>query len=129
MKLRNALLIVLGISTIAAGYRLLIEPRRGLARTVPERLHGVWVTPDPAYTDRYFELGEDFVVFGTGGVHSQRFAIIGFSGVREVDGREFDTIYFGDGGGETLKRQFYFNRDGRPNLIFKNQPEVVWVRD
>ena len=129
MKLRHGLLIVLGVLLVILGYRVLSGPTEGNSRSVPDRYHGVWVTTNQDYSDRFLKLGGDFIEFGTGGVNSQRFKVSGFEDTRDDQGRELNTVYFRGVDGGRFSREFYFSMDGGPRLIFENQPEVVWIRE
>ena len=127
MKLRNGLLIVLGVLVLIVGFRALVEKPDGKFRTVPDRLQGAFVTANPEYSDRYLEIGSEFITFGMGGVNSRRYEVTGFDETRDVEGRELDTVYFRDVGGSKFSREFYFTEEDGKRLVFKNQPEVVWV--
>lgn len=127
MTLKNVLWTLLGVMLLIAGYSIVVEKPDGSTRDVPARLHGVWVTTNPDYSDRYLEIGRNFITFGTGGVNSKRFEVTGFEGYRDSDGRELDTIYFKDVDGSKFSRQLYLGLETGKQLTFKNQPEVVWV--
>ena len=129
MNLRNGLLIVLGILLLMIGYRLLVPRPVGEYRTVPDRLHGAWVTTNPEYSDRYLEFGAEYIPFGTGGVNSKKYKVTGFDHDRDAEGRELDTVYFRDVDRSTFSRKFIVSSEGGEQLFFENQPEVVWVRE
>ena len=129
MSLKNGLLTVLGVLLLIVGYRVLFEEPTGRLRTVPEDLHGGWVTANPDYSDRYLEIGADFITFGTGGVNSKKYKVTGFDRDREADGRELNTIYFRDVDRSTFSREFYVSSDKGGGLVFANQPQVVWVQE
>ena len=127
MKLRNGLLVVLGVLALIVVFRALIEKPDGEIRTMPDRIQGAFVTANPEYSDRYLEIGSEFITFGTGGVNSRRYEVTGFDETRDVEGRELDTVYFRDVDGSKFRREFYFTLENGKRLVFKNQPEVVWV--
>lgn len=129
MSLRNGLLIILGVVLLVAGGRWLTEKPEGALREVPSRFHGVWVTFNPEYSDRYVKLGSGFITFGTGGVNSQRFEVTGVDTGRNPDGGELNTIFFRGVDGSKFSREFYYDRDGRGHLVFRNQPEVEWIQE
>ena len=127
MNLRKGLLIVLGVLVLIVGFRALVEKPDGKFRTVPNRLQGAFVTANPEYSDRYLEIGSEFITFGTGGVNSRRYEVTGFDETRDAEGRELYTVYFRDVSGSKFNREFYFTEEDGKRLVFKNQPQVVWV--
>ena len=127
MNLRNGLLIALGVLLLIVGFNALVEKPDGSFRAVPDRLQGAYVTANPEYSDRYLEIGSEFITFGTGGVNSRRYEVTGFDGTQDVEGRELGTVYFRDVDGSKFSREFYFSLEDGKQLVFKNQPEVVWV--
>lgn len=126
MKLRDGLLVVLGIVLLIAGYRVLFDEKPGSLRTIPVELHGVWVTANPDYSDRYLQFGADFITFGTGGVNARRYTVTGFDRDRDAAGGERDRVYFRGEDRSTISRGFSVTGD---QLVFENQPHVVWVRE
>lgn len=129
MSLRNVLLVILGVLLAVVVYNTVFEEPEGALRTVPDRIHGAWVTTNPDYSDRYFKISAETITFGTGGVNSQTFKITGFDHSREFDGRELNTVFFRSADGATFSRQFYFSRkNGLKTLTFANQPDVVWTQ-
>jgi len=128
MSLRNALLVILGLLFGFVVYNAIFDEPEGAMRTVPDRLHGAWVTSHPEYSDRYLELRAETITFGTGGVNSQTFRITGFDHGREPDGREVDTIYFRSVDGSSFSRQFLVSEGDRRTLVFVNQPDVIWTQ-
>jgi len=129
MRLRDGLLVILGVLLIIVVARALSNGPAAMRRTVPEEFCGVWVTANPEYSDRYLELGSDFITFGTGGVNSRRFAVTGFNRSRDEKGRELSTVYFRDVDGSEFSRQFHADTDDGRQLVFVNQPDVVWVTE
>lgn len=128
MSLRNGLLAVLGLLLAYVVLGAILDRPQGMTRTVPDHLHGAWVTANPDYSDRYLEFRADSITFGTGGVNSQTFKITGFDRSLEADGRELDRVYFRSVDRSTFSRQFHFSRQGRKTLVFVNQPDVVWTQ-
>jgi hypothetical protein len=129
MKLRDGLLVILGVLVLIAGASVLFDEPEGSLRTVPTDLRGVWVTANLDYGDRYLELGADFITFGTGGVNARRFKVTGFDRTRDVKGKEIDTVYFQDVDGSSFSRQFSVGPGRGDELVFLNQPQVVWVHE
>lgn len=128
MSLRNALLVILGLLLGFVVYNAFFDEPEGAMRTVPDRLHGAWVTSHLDYSDRYLDLRAETITFGTGGVNSQTFKVTGFDHSREPDGRELDTVFFRSVNGSTFSRQFHFSDGSRRTLVFVNQPDVVWTQ-
>jgi len=127
MKMRNALLAILGLLLIIVLYRALTTPPEGAFRKVPERLQGVWITSNQEYSDRFLELGADFITFGTGGVNSRRFEVTGIDESRDpTTGRELFVVYFKDVDGSRFSREFSVHLENKKELVFVNQPDVVW---
>jgi hypothetical protein len=129
MNLRDGLLTILGVLVLIVVARVLLDEPEGRLRTVPGDFRGVWVTGNHDYGDRYLELGADFITFGTGGVNARRFEVTGFDRDRDVMGKEIDTVYFRDVNGSSFSRQFSVATDRKDELVFTNQPGVVWVRE
>ena len=128
MSLRNALLVILGLLLAFVVYDAVFDAPEGAMRTVPDRIHGAWVTSHPDYSDRYVEFRAESITFGTGGVNSQTFSVTGFDHIREPDGGELDTVYFRSVDGYNFSRQVHFSEEGQHSLVFVNQPEVVWTQ-
>jgi hypothetical protein len=128
VKRQNVLLLVLAVVLAIAGYRWFSVPSPGSSATMPSELRGEWVTTSPTHSDRYLAIGESFVTFGIGGVDSQRFEVIGFASSNDERGRRLDTVFLRDVGGGRFSREFYVDLTRPPRLVFKNQPDVVWVR-
>jgi len=128
MKFRNTLLVILGLALAYVVFDAVFDQPEGALRTVPDRFHGAWVTSNSEYSDRYLEFRAESVTFGTGGVNSQTFKVTGFDHSREPDGRELNTVFFRSGNGSSFSRQFYFSDGARKELVFVNQPDVVWTQ-
>jgi hypothetical protein len=95
---------------------------------LPPHLVGVWRTSEPKYADRFVEISDHTVVFGTGGGTRTIHAISHVSFVDER-GRLLYTVWYWDGPpddrvGQTLS--FYY--DPEPRVIrLKNQQDIAWV--
>ncbi|MCU0304559.1 MAG: hypothetical protein MUC56_10930 [Thermoanaerobaculales bacterium] len=127
MKTRNVLLAILAATSIVAVYRFVASKSPGALRTVPVELHGSWVTDDARYSDRYLQVGPDFVAFGTGGVDVQRFRVEGCDRESGAVGERRYTVFFSGADREVMSRGLVLSDTGR--LTFASQPEVEWVRD
>jgi hypothetical protein len=96
---------------------------------VPAEIQGSWVTSEPKYADRAFEILEESLIFHTGEggftLHQYR-AISVDSDVEDVVGTLYEIEYLGPEGG-----LFTFSVVLRPadgTIIFLNQPDMVWTR-
>jgi hypothetical protein len=129
MSFRNILLLILGVLIVIAASRFLFSRHQGEMRAVPERYQGEWVTVAEGFSDRFLELRDRSITFGTGGVSSQTFEVTGFDEDRRADGTIAATVYFRSVDGGVYRRQFTYSSGELKSLIFTHQPEVVWVQD
>jgi len=128
MNLRTILFVVVGVVLVLIAYRLFVPFEPTVSKTMPIHLQGTWVTTNVHYSDRYVEINADSITFGSGGVTGKRYRVTGFDQRYEQGGELVNTVYFKDVDGSRLSRQFYFSPENRGQLVFKNQPDVVWVR-
>lgn len=96
------------------------------AHVVPDTLVGEWVSSDPRYDDRVFEIDPVSVNFGTPGSH----VTVGF--IKSVDaqpdaGKTLYTITFvaNDLPGQIT---FYYDTQNGESLYFKNRQNVFWTK-
>ncbi len=102
----------------------------GKKANVPRDLIGVWRTTTEPYADRSFEINADEVLFGTGegGLDTYRITKI----KTEKDPREQATLYilcYKTIEGQEYKFSFYYDPANHGTIRFKNQPEMVWIKD
>lgn len=128
MSLRALVMAVIGVLLVLIAYRLFVPFQPTVSKTMPIHLQGTWITTDLHYSDRYVEVGPDFIVFGTGGVTGKRFPVTGFDQRYRDDGELVNTVYFKGADGSRYSRQFTFTPENRGQLVFANQPGVVWIR-
>ena len=97
--------------------------------TVPEELLGVWVTKDPNYSDRPFEIKKNTVVFEQG-LGYLDFDVYPIAGVKktESEGQTLYIIYYTIASGKKFEFSFYFSTANGGEIRFKNQPEMVWTK-
>jgi len=100
--------------------------RVALLESVPDELVGVWKTTSPRYEDRFFEISEDLVVFGTGGHTTEAHPIVSMSGTRE-DERPLYAISYEIAEGEEYEFFFYYDPAGSGVIRFKNQLDMAWT--
>jgi hypothetical protein len=128
MKLRNGLLAILAVLLVIVVFRAVTEEPEGALRTVPDRIQGTWVTNHRDYSDRYLRISANAITFGTGGVTSRTFEVTGFDHGRLSGGQELDTVYFQSADGASFRREFTYRQNGRPTLVFVNQPGITWTK-
>ena len=97
--------------------------------SVPEKLIGVWVTTDPNYRDRPFEIKKDTVIFEQG-LGFLDFDVYPIAGVKETEseGQTLYIIYYTIPAGKKFEFSFYFSAANGGEIRFKNQPEMLWTK-
>jgi hypothetical protein len=93
---------------------------------VPKDLIGKWVTNAPKYEDRYLELTENMIYFGTGG-KTFDFDPIGKISMTPQGKRVLYTISYYHIEGQEFKLSF-FHDPKRQTLALKNQPRIIWTK-
>jgi hypothetical protein len=96
------------------------------AHMVPDTLVGEWVSSDPRYDDRVFEIDPVSVNFGTPGAKVS----VGFVksvNAESVDGKTLYTITFvaNDLPGQV---SFYYDTSNGESIYFKNRQNVFWTK-
>jgi hypothetical protein len=96
---------------------------------VPEELIGVWVTKDPNYVDRPFEIKKNTVIFEQG-LGYLDFDVYPIAGVKktESEGQTLYIIYYTITSGKKFEFSFYYSAANGGEIRFKNQPEMVWTK-
>ena len=97
--------------------------------TVPEELIGVWVTKDPNYLDRPFEIKKNTVIFEQG-LGYLDFDVYPIAGVKktESEGKTVYIIYYTIPSGKKFEFSFYYSAANGGEIRFKNQPEMLWTK-
>ena len=97
--------------------------------TIPEELIGVWVTKDPNYFDRPFEIKKNTVIFeqGLGYLDFDVFPIEGGKKT-ELEGKTLYTIYYTIPSGKKFEFSFFYSAANGGIIRFKNQPEMTWTK-
>lgn len=108
---------------------LMIGVQCGQMFTVPEELIGVWVTKDPNYSDRPFEIKENTVIFeqGLGYLDFDVYPIVGVKKT-ESEGQTLYIIYYTIPSGRKFEFSFYYSAANGGEIRFKNQPEMLWTK-
>jgi hypothetical protein len=96
------------------------------SRTVPDRLVGEWVSSDPRYDDRVFEIDPVSVNFGTPGAK----VTVGFIKSVDAESDGSRTLYTIEYVANNLPGQitFYYDTDKGESLYFKNRKTVFWTK-
>jgi hypothetical protein len=93
---------------------------------VPDTLIGEWVSSDPRYDDRVFEIDPISVNFGTPGAK----VTVGFIksvNAEPVDGKTLYTVTFvaNDQPGQI---SFFYDTSSGESIYFKNRQNVFWTK-
>ena len=96
---------------------------------VPEELIGVWVTKNPDYSDRPFEIKKNTVIFEQG-LGYLDFDVFPIAGVKktELEGRTLYIIYYTIATGKEFEFSFFYSAANGGEIRFKNQPGMVWTK-
>ena len=96
---------------------------------VPEELIGVWVTKDPNYLDRPFEIKKNTIIFEQG-LGYLDFDVYPIAGVKktESEGQTLYIIYYTIPSGKKFEFSFYYSPANGGEIRFKNQPEMLWTK-
>ena len=96
---------------------------------VPEELIGVWVTKDPNYFDRPFEIKKNTVIFEQG-LGYLDFDVYPIEGVKRIEseGKTLYIIYYTIQSGKKFEFSFYYSAAKGGIIRFKNQPEMIWTK-
>jgi len=97
---------------------------------VPDELIGIWVTDDPDYSDRPFEIKRDTVIFELGLGYFD-FDVFPIANVEKIDSEEriLYTIYYLIPSGIEFQFSFYYTPTNGGEIRFKNQPEMRWTKE
>jgi hypothetical protein len=95
-------------------------------RHVPDELVGTWITDDPNYSDRWFDIDPAAIDFGTGG------ATVSTGFIKEIKAapegnRTLYTITYSDGG-TPRDVYFYYEGTGSGVIHFQHQEKTAWTK-
>jgi len=96
--------------------------------SVPDHLLGVWSTSAPRYADRYIEIRNDMIIFGTGGDAFELHALTDIKEAREGEAILY-TITHLNHFGQSYTLSFYYEPSGDGIMRFKNQREIAWTKE
>lgn len=94
---------------------------------VPDTLQGQWVSDSPAHADRYLEIGDDYLVFGTGSGGTAYHLIHEVETELEEDGALLWTLHYRDDDGETIYLRVRQHPDVPDSLRLGHRPDE-WTR-
>jgi hypothetical protein len=95
--------------------------------TVPLHLVGLWKTAAPKYSDRFFRLTTDSIVFGVGEGRTDISPIVAIKETQE-QGLTLYTISYLNPEGQEYRLAFYTDPVRKGVLWFKNQPGISWSK-
>jgi hypothetical protein len=123
MKVKRILTVLIFLPVSFFGFQC------GKSLTVPDDLIGVWGTSDPKYTDRTFEITRNAVIFQIDGGNFNTYPIkkIEVESASQQGG-DLYIIHYKILEGKLYKFSFYYNQTGKGEIIYKNQPEMVWTK-
>jgi len=93
--------------------------------SLPEELLQVWRTPGPRYRDRYFELREGWLVFGTGRYTSALHSIQKVTSEPATSSTRY-TIEYRTRDGAVLPLEILHTPGSPAKLLLGNQPHA-WI--
>lgn len=94
---------------------------------VPDELVGIWKTSDAKYSDRFFELKKDVVVFGTGETTVSVHRIASVKRVR-TGNQSLYTISYLNESPDKSEWSFYYDAANGPTIQLKNQMHINWTK-
>jgi hypothetical protein len=124
MKVERILIVFILFMIVFFGFQC------GKSLTVPDHLIGVWSTKDSRYADRSFEIRKEEIIFHTGEENFDTYRIKKI----EVEsapqkGGDLYIIHYKILEGKVYKFSFYYDPKGQGEIRYKNQPEMVWIRE
>ena len=92
---------------------------------LPVEVLGRWMTTEPRYADRFFEIQPEILRFGTGDNGSEVYSIRRVDTQPDPDGRLFSVIYLVDG--EDMLFAFHYDT-ATSTIRLHNQSSIEWVK-
>lgn len=106
------------------GYLLLAH---GSSSPASLDLHGIWKTDAPGYTDRFMEISEGVILFGTGSDTLESYVIEDVK--TEPDGaKTLYTLTYLDKDMVESRLSFYYDPRAERVMTFKHQDHLKWTR-
>jgi hypothetical protein len=97
------------------------EPK---SETLPSEMLQVWRSDEPRYIGRYFELRDNWVIFGTGAALSDMHVVEHVTSEANPEGGRRYTIQYRAEDGTVTSVQVIHHPGPRPTLKFANHDEV-----
>jgi len=99
--------------------------------SMPTNLIGTWRTNHPKYAGLYFQIEKDKFAFSTaeGTVKSYALAKYERSEVTEKKRKTIFHVLYGNRDGQELKITFRSEGAGSGAISFKNQANIIWIRE
>lgn len=94
---------------------------------LPNEMLGVWTTETPKYADRFFELQNDRVIFGTGKGQSDSNLVVAVEEIRQGPKWLYNIEYLGSEG-QTYTFSFYYQTSPQ-TIALKNQSGIEWKKE
>jgi hypothetical protein len=117
-----------GIVAAMALFATLAACQTQKEHSVPDHLLGVWSTSAPRYADRYIEIRNDMIIFGTGGDAFELHVLAELKEAREGEAILY-TITHLNHFGQPYTLSFYYEPSGDGIMRFKNQREIAWTKE
>lgn len=100
----------------------------GNGKAIPDDLSGLWKTSDPNYTDRYFEIKDDVIIFGTGRETIELHALMDIDAILYGDVILY-TISHLNHEGQYYTFSFFYDSADDGAIWFKNQKNILWTKE
>jgi hypothetical protein len=97
-------------------------------RVTLDEFLGIWKTTALNYEDRFFEISESTLTFGTGN-GKQDICYIQAATKTVEDKDILYTITYANSEKTEFKLSFYYKKDHGGVILFKNQMDIEWTRD
>ncbi len=112
------------IPLLLMGYLLLSNSTPSSASA---SLNGLWKTKASGYTDRFLEIRDNVIMFGTGGDTLESYVIKAVE-TEPDDSKTLYTISYLDKNMNTFHLAFYYEARRKPLITFKYQDHLTWTR-
>ncbi len=112
------------IPLIFMGYLLLSN---GSSTSAFAILNGLWKTKASGYADRFMEISDNVIMFGTGGDTLESYVIKAVE-IEPEDTKTLYTITYLDTDMNAFRLSLYYEPDDQPLITFKHQDHLTWTR-
>lgn len=122
-RLKAAIVVLSALSAVLL-LEVIMNMERGALLVPPVSILGIWVTDDPRYEGRGFDLSNDNVVLHLGEGLTSSHEIRSIRRLQVGDSWDYEITYASPDGDQTL--DFFVHPGGI--LRLKNPPDVIWRR-